>query len=285
MMEKNRENVYPKFSVLITVYGEEKAKNLDSALESIKNQSVIPNEIVLVEDGPLGSELENIIKKHRNNFTNDFKVVKLIRNSGRGIASGVGIAFISNNWVARIDSDDISKRDRFKLQLQAIIHDPSLKMVGGQIQEFLNDDTCNIVGKRTVPLKYEDIKKYAKYRSPINNPSIMFRKDVLHDIGGYPRLNVMEDYDLCVKFISKGFKIINLPEVLVNMRVDQGLYSRRGGIKYLLQYITMKMKWKKLGIGDSKSVLLSIIFMTCNTIFPTWLRKIIYRKILHRYNK
>ena len=157
-------------------------------------------------------------------------------------------------------------------------------MIGGQIQEFLNDDTCDIVGKRTVPLKYEEIREYAKYRSPINNPSIMFRKDVLHDIGGYPRLNVMEDYDLCVKFISKGFKIINLPEVLVDMRVDQGLYSRRGGIKYLLQYITMKIQWEKLGVGDTKSVLLSIIFMTCNTVFPTWLRKIIYRKILHRYS-
>ena len=280
-MMENKEN---EFSVLMTVYGEEKAKNLDSALESIENQSVIPNEIVLVEDGTLGNELENIIKKHRNNFTNNFKIVKLIRNSGRGIASGAGIAFISNNWIARVDSDDISKRDRFKLQLKAILQDPSLTMIGGQIQEFIKDDTCDIVGKRTVPLQYEEIREYAKYRSPINNPSIMFRKDVLHDIGGYPRLNVMEDYDLCVKFISKGFKIINLPEVLVDMRVDQGLYSRRGGIKYLLQYITMKIQWKKLGVGDTKSVLLSIIFMTCNTVFPTWLRKIIYRKILHRYN-
>lgn len=278
------ESKYPKFSVLMTVYKKEKPQNLDAALESIETQSVVPNEIVLVEDGPLTKGLEIVVEKHKSIFTNVFKVIKLIKNSGRGVASRTGIAFVSNEWIARADSDDISRNNRFELQLKAILQDQSLKMVGGQIQEFLDGNINKIIGERNVPLKYETIKDYAKYRSPINNPSIMFRKSALTNIGGYPQLNVMEDYDLCVKFITAGFKIINLPEFLVNMRVDQGLYNRRGGIKYLFQYIALKVRWKKLGVGNFKSVLLSSISMACSVILPARLRKMIYRKILHRVN-
>jgi glycosyltransferase involved in cell wall biosynthesis len=276
------ENKFPKFSVLMTVYKKEKSENLDAALGSIENQSVVPNEIVLVEDGPIGKKLEDVVRYHQSNFVNDFKVVKLIQNSGRGVASRKGISFVSNDWIARADSDDISKNDRFELQLKAILKDSSLKMVGGQVQEFLDGDINKIIGERNVPLQYETIRDYAKYRSPINNPSIMFKKSALADVGGYPLLNVMEDYDLCVKFIIAGFKIINLPKVLVNMRVSRDLYNRRGGIKYLFQYIKLKIYWKKQGVGNTESVLLSSISMTFSVILPAKLREGIYRKILHR---
>ena len=281
MASKKNISKYPKFSVLMSVYEKEDPDNLDQALLSIENQTVVPNEIVLVEDGPVGRELNSIVEKHRQKFSNTFKTVKLTKNRGRGVASRTGLTIVSNNWVARADSDDISKRNRFELQLKAISQDPSIKMIGGQIQEF-SDNMYNIVGKRSVPTNFETIKKYAKYRSPINNPSIMFQKETLIKIGGYPLLNVMEDYDLCIKFLAANFKVVNLPEILVNMRVDKNLYSRRGGLNYLLQYIKLKIRWRRLGIGDVQSVIVSCISMIVSSIIPTALRKVIYQRVLHR---
>ena len=174
-MQFMSENV-SKFSVLMTVYKKEKAEYLDRALESLENQTVLPTQIVIVKDGPLNESLEDVIKIHAKKFRNIYTVISLKQNHGRGYASKIGIKHISNEWFARMDSDDISTKDRFKLQISAIDKYtktyPKLAVVGGQISEFMNDEK-NIVGYRRVPLTPNEIEKFAAYRSPINNPTVM----------------------------------------------------------------------------------------------------------------
>ena len=275
------EKKYPRFSVLITVYKLEKPEFLDASLESVEKQTVLPSEIVLVEDGTLTKDLYNIIKKHSNLFSGVFKVIKLNENCGRGIASAIGLKYVSNNWVARVDSDDINCTNRFELQLDAILCDPEVSMISGQINEF-EISPSNIVGKRKVPLAYSEIKKFVRYRSPINNPSVMFKKNDVNRVGGYPHLNVMEDYDLCIKFIVNNLKIINLGNVLVNMRVSTDMYSRRSGLKYVFQYTKLKNKWRKMGIGNWGTMVISDIAMLLNNLIPSSLRETIYKNILHK---
>lgn len=272
---------FPFFSVLMTVYYKENPKNLDIALKSIEDQTLQPNEIVLVEDGHLGRNLESVVIKHKQKSKCHFKVIRLKKNMGRGYASQIGLSMVSNDWVARMDSDDVSLSNRFELQINAIQKDKDLKVVGGQIQEF-EDDTQNVKGKRLVPLSFDEIKEYSKYRSPLNNPTVMFSKEAIETVGGFTAINVMEDYDLWVRLIARGYKMINLYNILVNMRVSRGMYSRRGGAKYLIQYMRMKNRWRKMGVGNVKTMLLSDLYMTINVFLPVGVRKIIYQKILHK---
>lgn len=274
-------NFFPPFSVLMTVYYKENPNYLDIALKSIEEQSFPPNEIVLVEDGCLGCELERVVLKHKHKAQCEFKVIRLKKNMGRGYASQMGLSEVSNDWVARMDSDDVSVGHRFELQLKAIKKDKDLKVVGGQVNEF-EKKTQNIKGKRVVPLSFSSMKEYAKYRSPLNNPTVMFNKKAVENVGGFTAINVLEDYDLWVRLIVHNCKMINLNFVLVNMRVSENMYSRRGGIKYLIQYIMMKNRWRKMGVGDLKTMLLSDLFMTLNILLPVSVRKIIYQKVLHK---
>ncbi|MCC4424767.1 glycosyltransferase [Limosilactobacillus reuteri] len=276
--------VYPKFSVLITVYEKENPNFLDASLASIENQSIKPNEIVLVKDGPLNSELDKIIEKHSSLFKKQYKVIKSNKNRGRGAASQLGLSFVTNKWVARMDSDDISLPKRFELQLKNIIEDSEIKVIGGQIKEFENDPEF-VIGERRVPTKSDDIKLYAQYRSPVNNPTVMMNTQAIRNIGGYSTANILEDYDLYVRMLTAGYKIVNTPEVLVKMRVDSGLYSRRGGKRYLLSYIKMKNTWRKMGIGTVKTMIISDISMLLNVLLPVSFRKLIYQKFLHRNKK
>ena len=133
-MLKNRN--YPHFSVLMSVYNKEKASYLDKALMSVENQTVIPDEIIIVEDGPISIELKKVISKHKKKFGRGFKNVISEKNQGLGAALRLGTKYVSTNWIARMDSDDISVPNRFEIQLKEIIRKPNIAVVGGQVTEF-----------------------------------------------------------------------------------------------------------------------------------------------------
>ena len=198
---------------------------------------------------------------------------------GRGIASNAGIENATNEWIAKMDSDDISKPDRFEIQLKAIQKHPEAAAIGGQVEEFVGKQS-NIISKREVPLDSESIFEFAKYRSPVNNPTVMFKKSVVKKLGKYSNLRFLEDYDLWVKMLTAGFKIINVPETLVDMRISNSLYSRRGGFKYLFIYVKLKDKWRRMGIGNYLSMFTSDAAMVLNTLIPAKVRKIAYKKFL-----
>lgn len=276
-----KSNRFPAFSVLITVYSKEKPEFLENSIKSVINQTVVPNQIIIVEDGKLTSELEKVIENHKKSFFNNFTIVKLDKNMGRGIASNAGIEKATNEWIAKMDSDDISKPDRFEIQLNAIQKHPEAVAIGGQVEEFIENQS-HVISKREVPLDSESIFKFAKYRSPVNNPTVMFKKSVVKELGEYSNLRFLEDYDLWVKMLTAGFKIVNVPETLVDMRMSDSLYSRRGGFKYLFVYIKLKDKWRRMGLGNYLSVFTSDVAMFLNTLIPTKIRKVIYKQVLRR---
>lgn len=272
-----------KFSVLMTVYYKENPLYLEQALNSIENQTIIPNEIVIVKDGKLTPKLDDVIDYHSKQ-NKIYKIISLKENHGRGYASNIGMKNVSNDWVARMDSDDVCMLNRFENQIKAIIDNQQnynkLAAVGGQIEEF--NDTGKIVGKRVVPISPDEIRKYAEYRSPMNNPTVMINKTCINQIGSYSTLNVLEDYDLWIRLIANNYILINIPNVLVKMRVGNGMYSRRGGFEYFKTYVSQKYKWKRLGIGTNVSVIISCLSMLVSILIPASVRKILYTNFLHK---
>ncbi|EAT13144.1 glycosyltransferase [Bermanella marisrubri] len=211
------------FSVLMSVYIKETSENLAECLDSLCRQSVKPNQVVLVEDGPISDSLHEIIEEYRQ--TLNIHSVTLEENQGLAKALNEGLKFCEYDLVARMDSDDISLPSRFEKQLDFMEQNPNIDASSGYIDEF--DASGKVVSTRKLPILPGDVKIFAKKRSPLSHPATIFRKQAVLSVGGYPEL-YPEDYLLWVKMIINGSNLANIPEVLLKMRTDQAFITRRG---------------------------------------------------------
>lgn len=218
-----------KFSVSMCVYGGDNAKWFETSVESVLSQTLVPNEIVLVVDGPVPDDLNAVILKLEENDT--FKVIRLETNQGHGIARKTGLDNCTNELVAIMDADDICASNRFKKQIEAFRNYPDSDIVGGIITEFI-DTPENVVGKRIVPLEDSEIKEYMQRRCPMNLVTVMFKKSSIEKVGGFIDWYCEEDYYLWLRMALANMKFRNVDDVLVNVRVGKEMYQRRGGVKY-----------------------------------------------------
>lgn len=266
----------------MSVYNDENPMYLNESLKSIKNQTVMAKEVVIVEDGPISLALQAVINKYVD--TLNCKVVKLKSNGGLGDALRIGTNYVTTNLIARMDSDDICVKNRFELELNEFSNDSSLDVLGGQILEF-NDDIKNIIGYRYVPTSNDKILKFFKFRNPMNHPTVMIKKSSLLNVGGYENFYHLEDYYLWGKFLLNGDKMKNISQNLLYMRIDKGTYYRRGGIKYFLNYCKLKKAFKAWGLINMKEMFIGNSIMLMNTLIPCSLRQYIYLKILHKLRR
>lgn len=219
------------FSVAMSVYKSDNAVFFSRALDSItESQTVIPNEIVLVVDGPVSKEINDVIGKYTKKY-GIFKVIRLKKNVGLGRALKVAIENSTYDLIARMDSDDISVPTRFEEQLRYFELNPETDVLGGDITEFIGEEN-NIVGKRVVPLTNDSIREFMKERCGMNHVSVMYKKEVVKQAGGYQDLFWNEDYYLWIRMWLNNAVFANTGSALVNVRVGEDMYRRRGGSKY-----------------------------------------------------
>jgi len=220
-----------KFSVLMSVYNGEKPNRLSESLESILDQILIPNEIVLVVDGPVNDEIEYVINYYNHRYS-EVKVVRLSQNNGLGAALRFGLEHCTYEYVARMDSDDICLRHRFLKQINFLKNNSEISVVGGIIEEF-KEAPGDLNRYRHLPENFLAIKKLSKYRNPLNHPTVMFRKSHILEVGSYEDMLYFEDYFLWCKLLLRNYKISNLNDVLLYFRTDEKMINRRRGFQYL----------------------------------------------------
>lgn len=218
------------FSVCMSVYYGDNALFFKQSIDSLLSQTRKPDEIVLVVDGPIGGEINKMILDFEKSC-NCFRVIRLEKNSGHAIARQTGLDAAQYEYVAIMDSDDIAAPDRFEKQMAYIEVHPGVDALGGQIDEFI-EDPDNVVGSRVVPLADSDIKLYLKSRCPMNLVTVMLKKDSVLKAGGYIDWYCEEDYYLWIRMTELGMTFANLPDNLVNVRVGEEMYQRRGGMRY-----------------------------------------------------
>ena len=269
------------FSVLISVYYKENPQFFQEALDSILEQTLLPNEIIIVKDGVLTAELNQIVDNF-NHSNISKKVIELKSNLGLGRALAIGLSECSNSLVARADSDDINLVNRFEVQLNAFKMDSTLSIVGAQIAEFYQVDNERIFeSKRSVPVAHSDIVKFSKKRNPFNHMTVMFKKEDIVKCGGYKHKPSYEDYDLWMRVLNAGLKTSNSPEVLVHARAGINMAERRGGIKYAHSLFKMRKDFFNSGYISLKDFFVSSTATTAFALFPSSLRNKIYKNILH----
>lgn len=216
----------------MSVYKNDNTADFTDAVLSIYNQTCPPDEIILVIDGPVSMTMYAAIEVLEEK-TGIMKIIPLEQNMGHAIARQTAIEIAKNDICAVMDADDISLPDRFEKQLQAFENHPDVSVIGGFINEFIHT-VDNVVGSRIVPECDIDIKNYMKSRCPMNLVTVMFKKKDIMNVGGYQDWYCEEDYYLWIRLALTGYKFYNIQENLVNVRVGEKMYQRRGGKKYFL---------------------------------------------------
>ena len=268
------------FSVLMSVYCKEDPLALDNSINSVLKSTIIPDEFVIVKDGPLPKTLESIINSYQTRYPNIIKIIENKRNLGLGKSLAKGLLECRNEIVARMDSDDICRNDRFNKQLEILDKNPDIAIVGSNISEY-NEDMSKKIGKRTTPQYDQEIREYSKKRNPFNHMTVMFRKTAIIDAGNYMDMSYFEDYYLWLRLIRKN-KGYNIQEELVHARTGIDMIKRRGGLKYVRSIIKFEKTIKKEGFINGKTMLFNICSRLFAAMIPFSVRSLLYKKYLHK---
>ncbi len=264
------------FSVLMSVYQKDNAIWLKEALDSIFTQTKKPDEIVVVCDGPLTKELEDILAQYSGRIT----LHRLAKNSGLGEALRQGVEKCSYPIIARMDADDVSLPDRFEKQLSYFEKHPNTAILSSWIRE-IDSQTHTPVAIRKVPITDKEIKRFIRTRSPFNHMTVMYKKSAVLEAGNYQPFHLMEDYYLWARMAAKGYEMANLSDILLNARVDAAMYGRRGGYKYFKSNYAMSKKLRELGLISLPTFLFNTAVRFCvQVLMPNCVRGYFYRKVL-----
>lgn len=229
-----------KTSLLTSIYEKNSVDELNRCFNSIFNQVHRPDEIILIVDGPIKSVVrENIIRWCE---LKPIYVYWLPNNMGLAYALNFGLAHCTFDWVFRIDIDDVCADNRFAIQINKIISNPEIDILGGNILNF--NIYPNFKPGRNVPCHCTKIKKYIVFRNPVNHSTVFFNRKKILELGGYPDARLGQDYLLWIHAINQGLKIFNMKEVLVYMQVDRNCYDRRGLKNFKYDSYPYKLMYK-----------------------------------------
>jgi glycosyltransferase involved in cell wall biosynthesis len=271
-----------KFTVLMSVYHKENPEHFDLALHHIlEEQTLLPNEFILVCDGPLNEELYAVIEKYSIAFPEVLKIFKLEKNGGLGKALNFGLEKCTYEFVARADSDDICAKNRFECQISYMEERPKLAAVGSDIQEFLTDIEHPTAYKK-MPSTNAEVYEMAKFRNPLNHMTVMFRKSMVKNVGSYKHLQYVEDYYLWIRLLVAGYEIENINEPLVYARVGNGMVQRRGSKSYIGSWRTQGKYMLEHVMITKMQYLKNMIAVRFFVYMPVGLKQFVYKNILRR---
>jgi glycosyltransferase involved in cell wall biosynthesis len=278
-----RHDVFPGgFTVLMAVYGRDDPQLFERAVESVYQNTIVPDDFVLVVDGPTPPDLEHVIQRCTNEH--GIRTFRLPQNVGLASALNHGLPLVRTAWVARADADDINLPDRFQRQGEAIRRmSDQVDLLGGAVVEV--DKGNAPLATREVPLKHHEIVGRLGKRNPFNHMTVTYRTANVIEVGGYPDIHLKEDYALWASMIARGARCANLSAVLVRATTARDMYRRRGGLRYAKSEWDLQVHLFKLGHKG----LFSAIFFGCVrasvSLLPAGFRGWIYERLLRKRPK
>ena len=272
-----------EFSLSMSVYRNDNPEHFRIAVESVTiHQTLSPSEMILVVDGPVPVNIDKVINELQKEITIPFNLIRLPRNLGHAGARQTGLKAAKYEYVAIMDSDDISLPDRFEKQMHFFEQHPNVDVLGGQIAEFI-DDQKNIVGERIVPESDEDIKIYMKSRCPMNLVTVIGKTESIQKVGGYIDWYCEEDYYLWIRMMLANCKFANIPDILVNVRVGKEMYSRRGGCRYFKSEAKLqKLMFHKHIISFPRFIFNVFARLAVQVLMPNSVRGFIFQKLFRK---
>ncbi len=232
-------------TVLMSVYKNDKAEYLDLAVKSIwTDQTHKPDNIILIQDGPLNAELYFIIKKWKLIINHDILILHNEKNIGLTKSLNKGIQYVHTELIARMDSDDISAPDRFAKQLSYIEAHPEIDILGGYTQDFSDVNPCRCIRKH--PLSHNEIVKSVYKGSPLCHATVMMKTSIFKKIKYDERFSTSQDIALWFSAIISGFKIANIDVITYYIRCDDNFFIRRNKQKAIKEWYIYRHGIKKI---------------------------------------
>lgn len=269
-----------EFSLLMSVWAGDDPEFLEAAFRSVvHDQTRRPDDVVLVQDGPVPDELAAKIAELVASSPVSTTLVALDSNVGLGIALDQGMAACAHDIVARMDADDIALPERFAVQVPVV--EGGVDLVGSALLEF-GEHPGDIVGKRTPPIDPDEIVRYARFHQPFNHPTVVYRRRAVEAAGGYRHLALMEDYLLFAKMIGQGVRVANVEQPLVLYRVGAGAYARRGGVALLKSEWRLQRRLRELKFTNRLQFARNVVVRGGYRLVPEPVRKAAYRLVIAR---
>ena len=264
---------------LLSVYAKDDPTHLAQAIDSVLHQTRLPDELVIVEDGPLSSELRKVLDNYKNRIST--VSVSLQSNVGLGLALAEAFDMCSFDLIARMDADDIARPERFKLQERYMRSHPEVILLGGRIEEFKNQP--GDLGRfRYALITDTDIRQRARTRNPFSHMTVIFRKQTVKAAGGYRHNPGFEDYDLWLRMLQQPGQVMNLNDVLVDVRVGNGMSSRRRGWAYVKAEMSFLMSCCRQGLISRLDMLKSAAVRIPARLVPAIVLEIVYERLLRQ---
>jgi glycosyltransferase involved in cell wall biosynthesis len=274
--------MHEPFSLLVPVYDGDRPDHLRRALRSaVDDQTVRPDQVVIVRDGPVRDELAECLDEFVQRSPVPVTLVPLPSNSGLGPALDRGLAASWFDVIARMDADDVAMPHRFEVELP-LIEDADI--VGAGLLEFV-EDTDHIVGQRTPPTEPGQIQRYARMHDPFNHPTVVYRRRAVLAAGGYGDLPLMEDYALFARMLAGGARAVNVAEPLVFYRVGAQAYKRRGGGALLRSELRLQREFRRRGFTTPAEYARNVLVRGGYRLIPWWCRRAVYKPIVAHYTE
>ncbi|RVU15950.1 glycosyltransferase [Methylobacterium oryzihabitans] len=237
----------PTVSVLMSTYARETAAHLEASLASLWAQTLPPDQVVLVVDGPVGADQETVLARYGALPPGPvLTLVRLPRNRGLAEALNAGLVHCTGAFVARMDSDDLCLPDRIELQSHVAVQDPSLDLICSWNDEFVEED--GPARLKVAPVTHEALVQALKWRNVIQHSTVFVRAATLRAVGGYrATYGLLEDYDLFVRLALAGARFRVIPKVLVRIRTSLDQRRRRGGWRYCRDEIRFRRHLLRTG--------------------------------------
>ena len=270
------------YSVLMSVYKGENTEYFRASMDSLCNQTYPADQIVLVCDGPLNASLDKLIEEYQEKLGDVLYVVRLPENKGTAYCANEGLKSCRNEYIMKMDSDDVCSENRAEKQMSYLTDKPYIDILGSYIEEFKSADNTAI-GVRQTPVTHEEIMKFARRRAPFNNQTLVYKKEYAEKIGGYSNeLIRCEDYDFMVRMLMAGAKSANIPEVLVRYRVDKYNLKRRRNWKNTKSFFAVRKKIYKMGFSGFWDYVLPCAGQLLLFITPSCITGLIYKLMLRK---
>lgn len=263
----------PTLTVLMTTYHGTSVEELERSIGSLIAQTRPADELLVVVDGPVPAPLDAALAAATAEHP-DIRVERLPRNLGSGLASARGLELATGDYLARHDSDDVSLPQRFEREMAAI-EERGLDLVGSAMLEFEGSPE-HVVGVRTNPRTHDQIVARMRLNNPVNNPTVIFRRRLAIEVGGYADLRYMQDYDLFARLLAAGARAENLDEPLVLFNAGDSMISRRGGWRMLRHEWEVQRRLMATGTIGPTLLVRNMVVRGAFRIIPPSLLKRVY---------
>jgi len=267
------------FCVLMALYHGDKPALFEAAVRSIFLNTVLPNQFIVVIDGPIPAQLESVVQALQKEYPL-IEFIYLPKNLGLAQALNTGLSHIRYPWVVRADSDDVNLPQRFEALATALNQHPQWQLFSSAILEL--DENNQPMTLREVPCSEEEIRQFAKRRNPFNHMAVAYRLDAVLACGGYPNIFLKEDYALWCLFLARKIPVGNLKEVLVHASAGMNMFRRRGGWRYAKSEWQMQNLLVKSGLKGRVQALIDGLLRAVFFLIPSSLRGYLYVHLLRR---